>query len=91
MAKTLDELAVMANGGTLQGALIPAAELLPEFPSETVNPSTAGFIRQGKDFRISPFRTMANSRYVKAVTRDGDLVAIGEARMPHLYHPILVL
>jgi hypothetical protein len=28
---------------------------------------------------------------VKAVTSQGDLIAIGEARLPHLYHPVLVL
>jgi tRNA pseudouridine55 synthase len=91
MALTLDQLGALAAGGRLQEALIPAAELLPEFPSERVDAVTAGFIRQGRDFRVSPFRASTNSRYVKAVGEDGDLVAIGEAKMPHLYHPVLVL
>jgi len=28
---------------------------------------------------------------VKAVSREGDLVAIGEAVLPNLYHPVVVL
>jgi tRNA pseudouridine55 synthase len=47
--------------------------------------------RQGKDFRLSPFVDRAGAKWVKAISREGDLVAIGEARLPHLYHPILVL
>jgi tRNA pseudouridine55 synthase len=48
-------------------------------------------IRQGRDFRTSPFRTPANARYVKAITEDGALLAVGEAVLPNLYHPMLVL
>jgi hypothetical protein len=33
----------------------------------------------------------AGAKYVKALGPDGDLIAIGEARMPNLYHPVLVL
>jgi hypothetical protein len=71
--------------------VIPAAELLPEFPSQMVDEGTAGFIRQGRDFQVSPFRKASDSRYVKAITYEGDLVAIGEAKLPHVYHPVLVL
>jgi tRNA pseudouridine55 synthase len=91
MARTLDQLGALSQGGTLAEALIPCAELLPEFPSELVDESTAGFIRQGRDFRVSPFRPSPESRFVKAVSHEGDLVAIGEAKLPHLYHPVLVL
>jgi tRNA pseudouridine55 synthase len=90
-ARMLDELKDLADEGHLREALIPAAQLLPEFPAQLVDAPTAGFIRQGRDFRTSPFRPGAGSRFVKAVTMEGDLVAIGEARLPHLYHPILVL
>jgi len=90
-AQTLDRLAELAKDGDLVQALIPAAELLPEFPTETVDPTTANFIRQGRDFRTSPFRTPSTSRYVKAVTEDGHLLAIGEAKLPNIYHPVLVL
>jgi tRNA pseudouridine55 synthase len=90
-ALTLERLEELARDGDLVQALIPAAELLPEFPAETVDPPTANFIRQGRDFRVSPFRGPRTSRYVKAITEDGKLIAIGEARLPNVYHPILVL
>jgi tRNA pseudouridine55 synthase len=91
MAKTLEELAGLSESGRIHEVLIPAAELLPEFPSEYVDAATAGFIRQGRDFRVSPFRGTTLSRYVKAVSNDGVLLAIGEATLPNVYHPILVL
>ena len=75
----------------LADALIAGPSLLPQFPSEQVDALTAGQIRQGRDFRVSPFRVRGDVRYVKAVAPDGELVAIGEARLPHLYHPIVVL
>ncbi|HET8547086.1 MAG TPA: tRNA pseudouridine(55) synthase TruB [Bryobacteraceae bacterium] len=90
-ALTLERLEELARDMDLAQALIPAAELLPEFPAETVDPPTANFIRQGRDFRVSPFRSAASSRYVKAIGEDGKLIAIAEARLPNLYHPVLVL
>lgn len=90
-ARTLDQLAALAAEDRLREALIPAAQLLPEFPSEMVDSVTAGQIRNGRDFRVSPFQAGRGARYVKAVSSHGDLIAIGEARLPHLYHPVLVL
>lgn len=90
-ARTLEQLAELAAAGRLNEALIPAAQLLPEFPMELVDAITAGQIRNGRDFRVSPFQARRGSRFVKAVTPQGELVAIGEARLPHLYHPVLVL
>jgi tRNA pseudouridine55 synthase len=90
-ARTLDELQELNATGRLEEALIPAAQLLPEFPSEFVDEATEGQIRQGRDFAVSPFRVQKGAHYVKAVSRSGDLVAIGEIRLPNLYHPMLVL
>ena len=87
MARTLEELAEKP----IADAMIPAADLLPEFPSERVDAVTAGFIRQGRDFRVSPFRGVGSAQYVKAVSQEGELLAIGEAKLPNVYHPILVL
>ena len=56
-----------------------------------VDPAIVVQIRQGRNFPVSPFRMSAGSKYVKAVSREGDLVAVGEARLPNLYHPIVVL
>ncbi len=89
-AYTLERLQQLASENDLQSALLPAAQLLPHFPAESVDSLTASQIRQGRDFRLSPFRQRAESRYVKAVGEDGELVAIGEAKLPHLYHPVLV-
>jgi tRNA pseudouridine55 synthase len=91
LAHTLDQLRDMAAEGRLSEALIGGPALLPQFPSELVDAVTAGQIRQGRDFRVSPFRIRPDARYVKALSKEGELIAIGEARLPHLYHPILVL
>jgi len=90
-ARTIEQLEALVAEDMLIQALIPAAELLPDFPSEFVDPATAGFIRQGRDFRVSPFRVRPGSRFVKAIAQDGNLIAIGEAKLPNLYHPILVI
>jgi|SRR5580698_5861773 tRNA pseudouridine55 synthase len=90
-AHTLEELATLAAENRLSEVLIPAALLLPDFPSEMVDAITVGQIRNGRDFRVSPFQVRQGARYVKALTHQGDLVAIGEARLPHVYHPVLVL
>jgi tRNA pseudouridine55 synthase len=90
-ASTLDRLQELAAEGRLEEAILPAAKLLPQFPNEVVDRVTAGQIRQGRDFRVSPFRVARGAPYVKALSEDGQLVAIGEAKLPNLYHPILVL
>ncbi len=90
-ARTLEQLAVLSDEGRLAEALVPSAQLLPDFPAEMVDAITVGQIRNGRDFRVSPFRAQTGARFVKALNADGDLIAIGEARLPHLYHPVLVL
>lgn len=90
-ARTLDQLQSLSAAGRLSEALIPAGRVLPQFPNASVDALTAGQIRQGKDFRTSPFLAKSDARYVKAISPEGDLIAIGEVRLPHLYHPILVL
>jgi len=90
-ARALEELEGLAEQGKLGQALIPASHLLPEWPNAIVDAITAGQIRQGRDFRLSAFVELPETKYVKAVTHEGELIAIGEARLPHLYHPIVVL
>ncbi len=90
-ARTLEALEALTQGGALDQALIPCARVLPHIPHAIVDALTAGQIRQGKDFRLSPFSERAAARYVKAVSPEGDLIAIGEVRLPNLYHPVLVL
>jgi len=56
-----------------------------------VDELTAAQARNGRNFPASPFRAGPPTKYVKAVTRNGSLVAIGEAVLPNLYHPVVVL
>jgi tRNA pseudouridine55 synthase len=90
-ARTLAQLEGLAAEERLLDALVPPAEMLPGFPSVYVDELTAAQIRNGRNFPASPFRSQPASRYVKAITRQGDLVAVGEAVLPNLYHPIVVL
>jgi len=90
-ARTLEVLQELSSAGRLSEALIPAAQLLPEFPAEYVEEIMEGHIRQGRDFPVSPFRVQKGARYVKAISRSGELVAIGEIKLPNLYHPAVVL
>jgi tRNA pseudouridine55 synthase len=90
-ARTLAELQELAKEGRLSETLLPSAELLPAFPGVFVDEITAGHIRQGRDFPVSPFRGIGDARYVKALNGEGDLLAIGEFKLPHLYHPLVVL
>ena len=90
-ARSLPMLEELSAAERLDEALIPAAGLLPDFPAQFVDDITAGRIRQGRDFPVSPFRVNRQSRYVKAVSRSGQLVAIGEMKLPNVCHPVVVL
>ena len=90
-ARPLPQLQELASADRLAEALVPAARMLPAFPSIYVEPLTAGHIRQGRNFPVSPFRVEPGTRYVKAVSSEGELIAIGEAVLPNLYHPAVVL
>lgn len=87
----LERLSELSLAARLDEAMIPAAQMLPDFPSEVVDAVTTAQIRNGRDFRVSPFRIPKDARFVKAVTQQGDLLAIGEIVLPGLYHPTLVL
>lgn len=90
-AHTITQLQQLAAEDRLEEALIPAARMVPDFPTVYVDPVVAGQIRQGRNFPVSPFRVQPGARYVKAVSSDGELIAIGEAVLPNLYHPVVVL
>lgn len=90
-ARTIPQLESLAADERLWDAIVPAAKMLPGFPSVLVDELTAAQIRHGRNFPASPFRSQPASRRVKAVTRQGELVAIGEAVLPNLYHPVVVL
>jgi tRNA pseudouridine55 synthase len=90
-ALSIPQLQQLGAENRLEEALITASRMLPDFPSVYVDPVTAGQIRQGRNFPVSPFRVQQGSRYVKAISGDGELIAIGEAVLPNLYHPAVVL
>jgi tRNA pseudouridine55 synthase len=90
-ALTLERLAELGESDQLAQALVPASKLLPAFPVVFVDDGTAAQIRHGRNFPASPFRSQPATQYVKAITRQGELVAIGEAVLPNLYHPVVVL
>ncbi len=90
-ARTVDELAQLASEGQLEQAVIPPGNLLPEFPCEHFESNVEAKIRQGRDFRTSPFVVPPGTPFVKALSRTGDLIAIGQLVVPNLYHPSMVL
>jgi tRNA pseudouridine55 synthase len=90
-ARTLEQLESLAADERLVDAIVPAGKLLPGFPSVFVDEVTVAQIRNGRNFPASPFRSQPASKYVKAVTRTGELVAIGEVVLPNLYHPMVVM
>ncbi len=91
MAHTLEQLRALREENRLEEVLIPPAQVLPEIPTARVDATTAARIAHGRDFRLSPFGTRQTAKRVKAVDPDGRLVAIAEAKLPLLYHPIVVL
>jgi tRNA pseudouridine55 synthase len=90
-AFTLDALAAMAEQGTLDSAVTPTGRMLPGIPAEYFDEVIETQIRQGRAFRTSPFVVPPGAPLVKAVSRNGDLIAIGQLKIPNLYHPGTVL
>lgn len=90
-SRTLEELTSMAADASLAAAVVPACDLLPHMPVQWIDDTIRTYIRQGRDFRTSPFVIPSATPHVKAVDREGELIAIGELRIPNLYHPCTVL
>src|SRR5262245_56282589 len=89
-SRTIEQLEALAAEERLLDALVPAADMLPLFPTIYVDDRTASAIRNGRNFPVPPFRSGAASEHVKAVDGRGELLAIGRAVLPNLYHPIVV-
>jgi tRNA pseudouridine55 synthase len=89
-ARTIQQLESLAAEERLLDALIPASSLLPGWPEVYVDELAASRIRQGRNFPASPFRSEPAARHVKAITANHRLVAIGEAVLPNVYHPVVV-
>lgn len=90
-AFTFERLDHLAESGRLCEAIHPSRDLLPEFPAVYVDQLTEVHIRQGRDFRTSPFVAEPGTARVKALNRDGELIAIADMVLPNVYHPAIVL
>jgi tRNA pseudouridine55 synthase len=90
-ARTIVQLEALAAEEKLSEAIVPMAQMMPDFPSVFVDEMAAAQIRHGRNFNASPFRAQPDARFVKAVTGCDELVAIGEAVLPNVYHPAVVL
>ena len=90
-ARTLEQLRELAEQDRLNEAVIPSAELLPEIPAAYLDAATEARVRAGNDFRTSPFVVPPGAPLVKALSLSGDLIAIGQLKIPNLYHPGTVL
>lgn len=75
----------------IEDAVLPASGLLPGFPCVVMDSASEAQIRHGRNFRTNPFRVDTGTKFVKALTESGALLAIGEAVLPNLYHPVVVL
>lgn len=89
-AYELEQLAQLATEDRLPEAVISASNLLPHVPGQYVDATTEVQIRQGRDFRTSPFVVQPGAPLVKAISQTGDLIAIGELIVPNVYHPTTV-
>ena len=89
-ARTLEQLSALAADGRAHEALIPATDLMPGFSTVYIDDVSIAHVRNGRNFPASPFRPGGPTKYAKALSRTGDLIAIGEAVLPNLYHPIVV-
>ncbi len=90
-ARTLEDLRELAELGRLADAVIPSAELLPDVPPAYLDAASEARVRAGSDFRTSPFVIPPGAPLVKALSYSGDLIAIGQLKIPNLYHPGTVL
>jgi len=89
-ARTLAQLADLETEGKLADAVMPANELLTQFPAERVDAAVEARIRCGQQFRTSPFVIPPGSPIVRVLSRSGELIAIGKLIIPNLYHPATV-
>lgn len=89
-ARTKTELESLSREGRLGEAIVPSEVLLPEMPAQRVDRNAALRIANGQDFEIASFPSTPPARRVKAIGPDGRLLAIGELKLPTVYHPMIV-
>jgi len=90
-ARTMEEIRELAGLDRLAEVVIPLADLLTDMPAAYFDAAAETRIRAGNDFRTSPFVVPPGAPLVKALSHSGELIAIGELKIPNLYHPGTVL
>ena len=90
-ARTMEEIRELAGLDRLAEVVIPLADLLTDMPAAYFDAAAETRIRAGNDFRTSPFAVPPGAPLVKALSHSGELIAIGELKIPNLYHPGTVL
>ena len=81
----------MSKANGLEETVIPMGKLLSHFPAEYFDAAAEAKIRQGRDFHTSPFVVSPAAPYVRALSHSGELIAVGQLKIPNLYHPSVVL
>lgn len=85
---TLEQIAALAEQGSLQGAMPHPRALLPEIPNVTVDARTAANLRNGMSCNLPDF---SGSSHVKIFTGPDELFAIGRRIAGTLIQPCAVL
>ena len=88
---TMEELRELAALDRLAEVVIPPAALLGNMPAAYFDIADEARIRSGNDFRTSPFVVPPGAPLVRALSHSGELIAVGELKIPNLYHPGTVL
>lgn len=87
-AITLERLAELQAEGRAAEALVPAEQLLPEFPPYKLPPAVVAGVLNGRDFRTFPPVSAAR---IKVLAPDGRLLAIADRGQMGFFHPSIVL
>lgn len=85
---TLEELAAMAQAGTIASALLPPLQLLPEMPAVVAPPEAAARLLHGQAANLPEF---SKAPRVRAFSPEGDLLAIVRRIAGTLFQPQVVL
>jgi tRNA pseudouridine55 synthase len=89
---TLEDLSGLAEQGRLAEALLPALELLPEYPAVTAPAEAAARLLQGRAANLPEFSHAPRVRVFRlGVEGDVQLLAIGRRVAGSLFHPQMVL
>ncbi len=84
---TLEELAAMAEAGTLPTALLPATRLLPEFPAVVAPPEAVAKLLHGHAANLPEF---TRAPRVRVFASNGQLLALARRVAGSLFHPQVV-